>query len=470
MSLRLFLRLVAASFLWPWGSADGQESAATRNALAFVGVNVIPLTGSGTIHSDYTVVVRDGRISAMGPRRNVTVPANAVRIAATGKYLMPGLADMHAHLEHFDDSTYLKLFLVNGITSVRSMDGRAHILEWKRRAAAGTVTSPSIYTAGRVLDGDPPVRSDNWAIRTADEARVAVDEQASQGYDFLKVYANLPVEAFRAIIEDAKTRRIPVAGHIPQAVPLEEFLAAGVVSVEHVGDYANIIQAGDSIPQGPRDPMRRRLGLEVDSSKIAALAWRLARSSTWVVPTIVTYDRGIATPAVLQSWMSEPGLAVIDRGIVQYYWEPSVSRAGQGLDSAGWKLVERSRLNRIALVSAFRRAGVRMLVGTDTPQPFAFPGAYVHEELANFVAAGFTPEQALTIATRDAARFMGQEQERGTLAVGKRADLLLLESNPLQDISATRKIAGVVAQGRWLPASRLKEMREAVERVAAASQ
>jgi imidazolonepropionase-like amidohydrolase len=140
------------------------------------------------------------------------------------------------------------------------------------------------------------------------------------------------------------------------------------------------------------------------------------------------------------------------------------------LDSAGWKLVERSRLNRIALVSAFRRAGVRMLVGTDTPQPFVYPGASVHEELANFVAAGFTPEQALTIATRDAARFMGQEQEWGTLAVGKRADLLLLESNPLQDISATRRIAGVVAQGRWLPASRLKEMTAAVEKVAAASQ
>ncbi len=469
MSLRLFLRLVTASFLWPWGSADGQESAATQNALAFVGVNVIPLTGSGTVHSDYTVVVRDGRISTMGPRRSITVPANAVRIAATGKYLISGLADMHAHLEHFDDSTYLKLFLVNGITAVRSMDGRPHILEWKRRAAAGTVTSPSIYTAGRVLDGDPPIRSDNWAIRTADEARVAVDEQASQGYDFLKVYANLPVEAFRAIIEDAKTRRIPVAGHIPQAVPLEEALTAGMVSIEHVGDYAHIIQAGDSVPQG-RDPVRRRLAMEVDSSKIAALATRLARSSTWVVPTIVTYDRGVAKPAVLRTWMSDPGLAVIDRGIVQYYWEPSVTRAGKGLDSAGWRLVERSRLNRIALVSAFRRAGVRMLVGTDTPQPFVYPGASVHEELANFVAAGFTPEQALTIATRDAARFMGQEQEWGTLTVGKRADLLLLESNPLQDISATRRIAGVVAQGRWLPASRLKEMTAAVEKIAAASQ
>jgi imidazolonepropionase-like amidohydrolase len=469
---RFLLFLVAGSLLLPLEDGASQDRPAeTRPTLAFVGVNVIPLAGSRAVLPDYTVIVRDGRIAAMGPRRRVTVPAKASRIAATRQYLMPGLADMHAHLEHFDDPAYLQLFLVNGVTSVRSMDGRSHILEWKRRAAAGTMPSPAIYTSGRVLDGDPPVRSDNWAIRTADEARVAVEEQASQGYDFIKVYANLSTDAFRAIIEDARARRLPVAGHIPHAVSIEEALAAGMASIEHLGDYANAIEAGDLRPApGRRDPARRRLALQVDSSKMAGLASQLARSGTWVVPTMITYDRAVLRPSVLQSWMADPAVAVIDRGILRYYWEASVARAGQGLDAEGWRLVEQGRLNRLALVDAFRRAGVRLLVGTDTPQPFVIPGASVHEELANFVAAGFSPEAALIAATRDAARFMAQERLWGTVELGKRADLLLLKGNPLQDISATRRIAGVMAQGRWFPAWRLQEMRASVEKRAAVSQ
>jgi imidazolonepropionase-like amidohydrolase len=131
--------------------------------------------------------------------------------------------------------------------------------------------------------------------------------------------------------------------------------------------------------------------------------------------------------------------------------------------------VERGRANRLAVVGAFHRAGVRLLVGTDTPQPFVIPGAAVHEELANFVAAGLSPEEALAAATREAARFVGQESLWGTVEPGKRADLLLLEGNPLADITATRRIAGLVAQGRWLPAEKLRDLRAAVERVAAAS-
>jgi imidazolonepropionase-like amidohydrolase len=460
---------VAVSLLLPLEHAASQDRGDPQPPLAFVGVNVIPLAGSTAVLPDYTVIVRDGRIAAMGPSSRVAVPGNAVRIASDGRYLMPGLADMHVHLEHFDDPGYLQLFLVNGITSVRSMDGRPNILDWKRRADAGALPSPAIYTAGQVIDGDPPVRDDNRVVRTADEARGAVAEQASEGYDFIKIYANLSPDAFRAIMAAARARRLPVAGHIPDAVPLDEFLAAGMASIEHLGDYANAIQAGDPMPQGGRDPARRRLDLQVDSSRAAALASRLARSGAWVVPTMILSDRAVAPPDVLRRWMSDPEVAVIDRGILQYYWEAGVTRAAQRLDAEGWRLVERGRLNRIALVDAFRRAGVPMLVGTDTPQPFVFPGASVHDELANFVAAGFTPEGALIAATRDAARFMGQERLWGTVEPGKRADLLLLEANPLQDIGTTRRIAGVVAQGRWFPASRLQEMRASVERLAAAS-
>jgi imidazolonepropionase-like amidohydrolase len=465
-----FVQVLVTTVL-PLNNVVGQNTNTdTRPALAFVGVNVSPLSDSTTVLSDHTVVVRDGRIINIGPRASVTVPTDAIQIAGAGKYLMPGLADMHVHLEHFDDPEYLELFLISGVTSVRSMDGVPQILEWKRRAAAGTLRSPAIYTAGPVLDGDPPVRPENRALRTAADGRVAVEEQAAQGYDFIKVYANLSLDAFRGIVAAARARGLPVAGHIPRAVPLEEFLAANPVSIEHVGDFADAIQVGEPSQQARAAPGRRRLHFQADSSKMFALATRLARSGTWIVPTTVDADRAVARPEVLKAWMADPGVAVIDRGILQYYWQAAVTRAGLQLDEAGWKMVEQSRSNRLALLDAFRRAGVRMLIGTDTPQPFVFPGASVHEELANFVAAGFSPHRALIVATRDAARFMGQQQLWGTVESGKRADLLLLDSNPLQDISATRRIAGVLVQGRWLPASRLQEMRASIERRAAASQ
>ena len=438
------------------------------STVAFVGANILPMTGDETVLRDHTVIVRDGRIAAIGPRRRIEVPASAVRISATGRYLMPALADMHAHLEHFDDPAYLQLFLINGIGFVRSMDGRSFILDWKRSAAAGTLLSPHIYTAGQVLDGDPPVRPDQRVLKDADDARRAVEEQASEGYDFIKVYANLSPEAFRSVISAARARGLPVAGHIPDAVPFEEVLAAGMVSFEHLGDFANDIQRGNPGPRRRWDSATRRLAIQVDSAKMAALAAQLAHSGVWVVPTMVLADRAIVPLNVLDRWMSDSTVAVIDRGILRY-WRGTVARGAQALDSAGWALVDRSRLNRIALVSAFRQAGVPMLVGTDTPQPFVFPGASVHEELANFVAAGFSPESALIAATRDAARFVGEEKLWGTVEVGKRADLLLLDANPLRDISATRRIAGLMVRGQWVEASRLQDMQWSVEKLAAAS-
>lgn len=459
-----------ALHLPPASGSAAQEANDARATFAFVGVNVIPLTDDTTVLRDHTVIVRDGRIATIGPRRSVVIPPDAEQIPASGRYLMPSLADMHVHLEHFDQPEYLQLFLINGVTFVRSMDGRPPILEWKGRASAGTLLSPRIYTAGPVIDGDPPARSDNRVVRNGDEARRAVAEQVAEGYDFIKVYANLTTESFRAIVSAARERGLPVAGHIPDAVPLQEVLSAGMASLEHLGDFANDIRAGASGPRQRSDAATRRLVLEVDSARMAALAARIAQSGARVVPTMVLADRAVAPAETLQRWMSDSGAAVIDRGILRYYWHAAVTRAAQGLDAEGWRRVERSRLNRLALVRAFRQAGVPMLIGTDTPQPFTFPGASVHEELANFVAAGFSPVQALAAASRDAARFVGEERVWGTVEPGKRADLLLLEANPVDDIGATRRIAGLMAGGQWLPKARLQEMWRSVEKVAAASQ
>lgn len=465
----LFLHVAAVLLLLPGATAGQDPVADAEPTLAIVGVNVIPMTAGQRVLPDQTVIVRAGRIAAIGPRGQTAVPPEAVRVDAAGRYLMPALADMHAHLEHFDDPVCLQLFLVYGVTFVRSMDGRPQILEWKRAAASGSLSSPLIHTAGPILDGDPPARPDNRAIGDAGEARLAVVEQADAGYDFIKIYTHLSPEAYGAIVEAARARKLSVAGHVPRAVSHRRLLADGVASIEHLGDFADALQVeGSELPASAR-ALRRRLAVEVDTTRRDTLASEFARSGTWLVPTIVQSDRAVANPALLERWLADSTVRAVDQGMVEHYWRGSVLRASEGLDEQGWSIAERGRANRLSVVRAFHRAGVRMLVGTDTPQPFVVPGASVHEELANFVAAGLSPEQALAAATREAARFVGQESLWGTVEPGKRADLLLLEANPLVDIAATRRIAGLIAQGRWLDAERLRDMRAAVERVAAAS-
>jgi imidazolonepropionase-like amidohydrolase len=463
------LGVAALLLLLPGVVASQGPAAGGKSILAIVGANVIPMAGNQRVLRDQTVIVREGRIAAVGPRTQTDIPPDAVRVDAAGQYLMPGLADMHVHLEHFDDQAYLQSFLVFGVTFVRSMDGHPGILDWKRAAMAGTLLSPQIHTAGPILDGNPPARQDNRAVGSGDEARAAVTEQADAGYDFIKIYSNLSPEGYRAIVAAARERKLRIAGHVPHAVGMSALLADGVATIEHLGDYADALRVdGAELPAGTQ-ALKRRLAGEVDSTRLSALASEFARSSTWVVPTMVQADRSVANQATLDRWLADPTVATVDQGIVENYWSGSVLRAGGGLDAQGWSLVERGRANRLRVVREFHRAGVRMLVGTDTPQPFVVPGASVHEELANFVAAGMSPEQALAAATRDAARFLGQDSLWGTVEPGKRADLLLLAANPLEDIGATRRINGVVTQGRWLPADRLRDMRAAVERVAAAS-
>jgi len=449
------------------GSADAVAPA--DSVLAIIGVNVIPMAGKQRVLRDQTVIVRAGRIATIGRRGRVAVPRHAVRVEATGQFLMPALADMHVHLEHFDDSTYLQSFLVSGVTFVRSMDGRPHILDWRRAAAEGRLLSPLIHTAGPILDGDPPARPDNRALGRGSEAESVVVEQADAGYDFIKLYSNLSPEVFRAIVRVARVRGLPIAAHVPHAVGFRALLSEHVASIEHLGDFADELRLEGSESPAAARALKRRLAAELDPAKLSTLASELARSSTWVVPTLVQADRGVARPDTLERWLADPAVATVDQGIVEHYWRGSVQRSGAALDAQGWTLVERGLANRRRVVREFQRAGVRLLVGTDTPQPFVIPGVSVHEELAALVAAGLSPEQALAAATRDAARFVGQGSLWGSVEPGKRADLLLLEADPLSDISATRRIQGLVARGRWLSAERLREMRTAVERVAAAS-
>jgi imidazolonepropionase-like amidohydrolase len=432
------------------GAPRSPELATTAEAIAFVGVNVIPMSGGDSILLDQTVIVRNGRIAAIGLASAVNVPRNAHRIDARGKYLVPGLVDAHVHLEYFDDPCILAVFLANGVTTVRNMDGRPFILDWRRRIAAGDLLGPTIHTAGPILDGDPPILDDNTIVRTAADARAAVAGQDSAGYDFIKVYTNISREAYLAVVDAAKERGLAVAGHVSRHVGVAGALEARQHAIEHVAELDDAVEADDSPTRNRFHWTKLYLAMPMDTAKGWRVARELAAAGTWIVPTVVQADRALPPPDSLPAWLAAPEMTHIPaEGRAR--WEQRARRSTARMDAEDWRTVERGRENRRRLLRILREAGVNLAVGTDTPNPFVVPGFSVHEELANFVDAGFTPREALGAATREGARLLGELEQFGTVEVGKRADLLLLATNPLRNLDALRHPLGMMVRGRWMP-------------------
>jgi hypothetical protein len=456
MVKRLLLWLTGLACLSACAAVPKSRSASAQGdgaQVAIVGVTVIPMTGGGATLADHTVLIRDGRIAALGPRRSLSIPAGAQVIEGKGRYLMPGLTDAHVHLEYVEDPNILKLFLVNGVTTVRSMDGRPFIRDWRERVKSGGLIGPRIVTAGPIIDGSPPAREDNLAVAEAASARAAVVEQKREGYDFIKAYSNLSAESYEAIVAEAKFQGLQVAGHVPKVVKLERAISS-LSSLEHLGDLAGAVavQGGSATPGWAR----RSLAAPLDQVRLRALAQQLAASGVWVVPTAVQQDRWLAPAAQVESWLADPQMRNLPPQSADQ-WKGSV-RWSSRMDADDWKLLEQARKNRLAVISAFREAGVRLLIGSDTPNPFVIPGASVHLELANFVAAGFTPAEALAAATIETARMLGLENEQGSIQVGRRADLLLLSANPLTDVGNAQARVGLVLGGRWIAERYLQSM------------
>ena len=398
--------------------------------IAFVGVTVIPMSEDSAVLHGQTVLVRGERIAAVGPSDEVDVPEGVREIDGSNKFLIPGLADMHVHLEYFPDPDVLKLFLANGVTTVRNMDGRNYILGWKERTSTGELLGPTIYTAGPLLDGDPPILPDNTVVTNAADAREVVVEQASAGYDFIKAYSNLSPEVYRAILATAREAGLPVVGHVPKRVDLDEALDGGQLAIEHLADFSDWIEADESPFHGRWHWSKLFLAMPVDTAKLTAAAVRTARTEVWIVPTMVQAQRAVAAPGLVRQWLDGPELKHVSNEM-RADWEERLQGTADRMDDADWALVAQGQANRERLVSALHEAGAKMLIGTDTPNPFVVPGFSLLSELENFVSAGLSPAEALATATRGAAEFFGEPQDWGTVESGSRADLVLLRSNPL---------------------------------------
>jgi len=440
--------------------AGKNQVAANIAVFAFVNVNVIPMDGERIIHNQ-TVVVRNGRIAAMGTDKRVSVPKGAVKIDGRGRYLMPGLVDMHVHLEYFDRDAQLLLFLAGGVTSVRNMDGRPNILVWRKRASDGSLLAPTIFTAGPILEGKPPARDDNRVVETPTQAEAAVEEQSRAGYDFIKVYHTLNRETYQAIVASAKKHGLTVVGHVPRSVGLKDAFAAGQKSIEHLDGYLDEIEADESRLKNQPSWLKRYFAVKVDDGKIRSIAVETQRARVWNVPTLVTKQLSVLSPDEFQTRLKRTEMKYLDPKIVEFWSGLNARITGRMSPEDFVSLAEGEKV-RNRLVKALHDNGARLLVGTDTPNPFVIPGFSVLEEMQNFVRAGLTPYQAIKAGTRDAAEFFEASAEFGTVSIGKRADLILVEGNPLENIANLERRAGVMVRGRWMTTSDLQQQLNAL--------
>jgi len=443
--------------------------------LAITHVTVIDATGAAP-QRDMTVLIGGERIQALGRTAELAVPANARVIDAAGKFLIPGLWDMHVH---WSDERYLQLFIANGVTGLRVMWGYPRHLEQRRRIAEGSLVGPRLALAGTIIDGPKPFWPESIAAGTAEEGREAVRRTQNEGYDYVKVYSSLPRDVFFAIADEAKKRNIPFVGHVPDLVRVAEASDAGMKSIEHLTGMVLAVSGTESelrrelaaalkLPAGERGPRLRAVGARIidsyDAGTAAALYAKLKANGTWQVPTFTVLHSG-ANPRAPE-YTDDPRLRYMPPWVRKMWREDFRNRERTAEETANQ---ERLFQRRLELVGEMHRAGVGILAGSDVLNPYCFPGFSLHDELEWLVKAGLPPMAALQAATRNPALFLGRQADAGTVEPGKLADLVLLDADPLEDIRNTRRIGSVVANGKLYSRERIAEMLAEIERMARAN-
>lgn len=437
------ITLAAALVAVPLGSACAQRPAASDTAVTvFTDVTVIPMDRERTL-TGQTVVVRGDRIVEVGPSASVRAPAGARVVDGRGKFLAPGLAEMHGHVPPpnappaFTEDV-LFLYVANGITTVRGMLGAPGQLELRERANRGEIIAPTLYLAGPSFNGQ--------SVTTPEQAERMVREQHAAGWNLLKVHPGVPRAAYDAMARTAREVGIRFGGHVPQDVGLVHAIEMGQETFDHVDGYIEHLNG----QFGP-----------VDSAALADIVRRTREAGAWVVPTMALWEVLLGT-LPLEELQAYPELRYMPPQQVAQW--TNIYRQRISSPQYNRATAERIVENRMRILRALHEGGVGILMGTDAPQQFSVPGFSLHREFERMAAAGMSPYDILASGTTNVGRYFANEDRFGTIAPGQRADLLLLDANPLEDSANLARIAGVMVRGRWLPRT---EIDAGLERIAA---
>jgi hypothetical protein len=421
------------------GDTNAAEPSGAGAVLAFVDVNVVPMDGERVL-AGQTVVVRDGRVAELGPAARVKAPRGALVVDGRGKYLLPGLTDMHVHLRNYDEAdtaALLKLYVARGVTTVLNLSGTPRHLELRGRVTKGELFGPTIYTSG------PFISNATGSSPTPEEVERAVAEQKRAGYDLVKIHGDFTREAYARLFVAARREGLRVVGHAPRNLGPEVMSEERQDVVAHAEEYIYDRESNS------RDFAKVE-------QRIPGLARATAAAGTWLIPNLTAYKNIGLQASDIDGVMRRPEMKYVPPGIAAG-WGPETNPyylRFRNLPIEGfwarYRVLEK-------LTKGFHVAGVRLLAGTDAMNPSVVPGFSLHDELRDLVAAGLTPYESLKTATANPGEFLGGGQF-GVVAAGKRADLLLVEGDPLADVANASRVSGVVLRGRWLPAAELRAM------------
>ncbi|SNY47140.1 amidohydrolase family protein [Paractinoplanes atraurantiacus] len=451
-----------------------------RAVLAIRNVTVIDARGGA--RRGHTVLIRGDRILDVAPAERVPVPTGATVVDGRGKFLIPGLADMHTHATGIDD-TDPELYVVNGVTTTRQMSGGEQARVWRQQIADGERRGPRWVIGSRIVDGSPslwdgldPDGGVHLAVAGPEQARAAVRQEHAAGAAFIKTYSRLSRESFLAVADECRTLGLPFLGHVPDVVSLSEASDRGLRTVEHLftvfydtsSDEERLRRAVAAVPIGPGDyngwfnrmhPLEYAAARSYDRRKAGRVFHGLAANGTFVTPTLVLHETNDMPEAIDRH---DPRFRYVSADMVGY-WDWSL----EGLYLPGrtpQRVAESKDLfrRRLRLTADMAAAGVPLMAGTDLGTTYLMPGFSLHDELELLVRAGLKPIQALAAATLNPARYLGR-RDLGVIAAGAVADLVLLGADPLHDIRNTTRIDSVVVRGELLDPSRRRQMLAAVE-------
>ena len=415
-------------------------------AVAFTHVNVVPMDSERVLR-DQTVLVEQGRIRRLGSADEVQVPAGVTTVDGSDKYLMPGLAEMHGHMPGGDvEEMVMFLYVANGVTTVRGMLGLDGHMELRRKANAGEIVAPTLYLAG-------PSFNDN-SVSSPEQAAQKVRTQKDQGWDLLKIHPGLTVPEYDAMAITAHEVGIRFGGHVPADVGLEHAIQMGQETFDHLDGFIEYLDAFDE---------------PIDRGSLEELVTMVKGAGAWVVPTLVLWDVGIIGRGNAQALAARPEMR---------YWPkrniPGVLEGVEGWIRRHAGAAQRAQAdpgaadlwasNRLEVLKALSDGGVGILMGTDSPQIFSVPGFSLHREMRAMAEAGMSPYEILVSGTRAVGEYFRRSDTFGTVAVGRRADLILLNANPLDDIGNVADRAGVMVRGRWFSGAYIQERLDEIAR------